>query len=788
MFLKASDGKIIKDLASPEKTFRVVALEQAIAGGSSRELLAFLERMQTQEKDDECMILLQHAIEVVREKMKPLSEVDEEYDPQAIPPDEIPDIFTKCNVPNKLRILLALKNSQVSALALWASREVRREKNPAVVSQMIRIFGTYWPMDGLKTLLEKVASGYLTVRFASLEALIAIAPDRLKDSLPLLLQDQDARIRATAVKGLAKIDKEEAQNHLECILLDKDVNKKLAGLQVAVVLPFSMVKPGLLKFLSVEKDPDLLEKAGWIFQINPDPEVPYRLLELLHQTDELRLPVLKEIMEGACRIIQDSGLLDEDFPVYLKKLEESIRRYRALHVINSTLNTLDENQAEPEKVDQDCIEEKDKALVREALQAPMPISITAVQKKCLQTIVQSTPAPPSPAKPLTAKDRKTVFLQLPDAQKVRFIAKLNAMDSEFYRESCEELGKDERAAPEVRAAVLRWAARLKIAGFEELASKWLNHSQEIFVVAGLQYLGKTDPEKTYNLIGRFLKSGSPKIRLAVFKILRDFDPMQGVSAIMAMLRASDKRNMAVAISCLMNIDFALVRDQVVEHLETSKAEALVEPVVALFQSNPHPENLFLLYRLEKVFQGPLRERICAVRNQNIALIKDLRLLNQTELNDLLGSLEQKHQSIKSKKIAPPPYSVKAIRSRQEGFFTKLRETMIESSAPLAVISLFFLFIGSIFWVGLIQESTASKKKVSSRSLLAAPLEIDGTVVSVIPEGQELRIEGSEQTLYQLRQNARSQHLRVGDRVKAIILPFRFIDGVVFARFQTVEKL
>lgn len=84
----------------------------------------------------------------------------------------------------------------------------------------------------------------------------------LIDDLPELLNSKDPQIKALAIEGLAKIDKEEALKHLQALLLSADLSDRLAGIQNCPFLPFEMVKPVLLKYFAAENHPELLIRAG----------------------------------------------------------------------------------------------------------------------------------------------------------------------------------------------------------------------------------------------------------------------------------------------------------------------------------------------------------------------------------------------------------------------------------------------------------------------------------------------------------------------------------------------
>ncbi len=208
----------------------------------------------------------------------------------------------------------------------------------------------------------------------------------------------------------------------------------------------------------------------------------------------------------------------------------------------------------------------------------------------------------------------------------------------------------------VREAALRAATRLGIGDYVPQATQWLHGKDEGLVSAALEYLGMFDAEKIIPMLGTFHASPSLKVRLTAMKVLSAHDPEQAVSLVIALLKSANPRHKSSATACLMSFDFALVREPLVDYLESMRDPGLLETVLSLFKSHPDPDNLFLLFRLSKCFTGEAAAQVQAAIDDGLAQIRDLQLMRPEVLTALVEAFPKRWEESQARKAAPPVYA------------------------------------------------------------------------------------------------------------------------------------
>ena len=79
-----SERDLLNELDAPVRSFRLFAIEQIIQSGSTSEVLQALQARLPGEDDQECRIMLEHAITMVR------SRVEGKVPQSALPPADFP--------------------------------------------------------------------------------------------------------------------------------------------------------------------------------------------------------------------------------------------------------------------------------------------------------------------------------------------------------------------------------------------------------------------------------------------------------------------------------------------------------------------------------------------------------------------------------------------------------------------------------------------------------------------------------------------------------------------------
>ena len=252
---------ILKALGDTHPSVRLQAVDrllQALPFGPELERI-LAERLQV-ERDEECLSLLRHACEAVRQTLEKPG-----YLRTTDPERETTVDFPSLPLPDRLRFLQGLRRESLRFFADQAPEWFLQEKNPIIAAALVKVFGKTWPSDRLQELATKLLSYPGSVRMAVLDLLIEKRPDALVRYLPKLLATRDPKLHLMAIRGLFKIDAPEALKYLEFFLYHEQRPEREMAILDLFHIPFSDIKPALFAFFTVESDLRLLEKAGALF-------------------------------------------------------------------------------------------------------------------------------------------------------------------------------------------------------------------------------------------------------------------------------------------------------------------------------------------------------------------------------------------------------------------------------------------------------------------------------------------------------------------------------------------
>ncbi len=803
-----------RDLASDNKGLRLHALERAIKLGASAELLGHLVARDGVESDPECRLLLQQATRVVKARLAALEPaVATAAVAEAATTSTWLAQYEAADAAGRLALLDALAPPQIRELAPRAPELFGAEREPVVAAQWVRLFARQWPATALPVLTARLYEASLSVRIAVLEALILLAPFTLMRDLPRLLTDDDARLRALAVTGLAAIDIDEALKHVERLLLCDDRDRRSAAIGSCMGLDFSRLKPVLFKFFAVENDPQLLARAGLLVAINPDPEVPFRLWELAENAHGDKAMRLKAIMQDACRCIDNAGVLGDGFPQYLERLKNWILQRATTRFVTDCIAQLGDDDTAADEALADAIrrsmqQDHVRAAFVEALQWPLT---AAVRQRVTDLLAAPPPAPiapatlapvnlpapprrrrvdaaPRPGSP-PARDMRsatgppaappaegdarplpgtgalraageprmpadtpsatqgsiplppaaTGAADEPPARRRSDVAapvcdRVAAVTAEVDAELAADAGGDDaaddgasgplptavpgdgnadapgatrpvasfvpggerwirrladlqpadrdRATPElaglvgdpsapatVRATAFRAAVRLEVPGFVEPARGAVTQSDVALGVAALEYLARYDAIHYIDYLARFLQAFGTRLPPMALRVLRLADPVAALELLAGWLHGNDPKRRSLALAAFVHFDFPLVRDALVEFLARAPSDHALATGLCLFQANPDPENLYLLYRLELAVRPAQAATVRGVRQ---AMGEALVALGQLTVGQLLqvdGACERRLAAEQKRTSAPtvqPAVRVDAVPLRGTG--------------------------------------------------------------------------------------------------------------------------
>ncbi len=331
-----------KELESPVRSARLLALQKAFFEGNSEEVLTALELRDLLEDDDECRLLLKQAIQAVRRRLgKVVAELQPAFDPAALH-----HRYQAAGSADRLLLLEDLDSRQRSALASRALDWFTHEREPALQAALIRMFGEFWPAGRLDLIVARIHDPSLSVRLAALGVLVKRAPHLIAADLEALAGADDPGVRALAIRGLFALEPSRGLASLSGMLLSPDPAQRRTALNVCLALPFEQVKPLVLQFIALESDTELILHAGRSFQLNPDVDSPYRLWEIAEESSPAKSAVVRRVLQGVCEAISTSNLLGEErkFHEYYQQLQEWIYRKAAGRFVQDCINRLTQEE------------------------------------------------------------------------------------------------------------------------------------------------------------------------------------------------------------------------------------------------------------------------------------------------------------------------------------------------------------------------------------------------------------------------------------------------------------
>ncbi len=723
---------IRKNLGVPVKSFRLYALEKAILKGNGQPLLDLLTARQTSEEDEECRLLFSHAIREITNRLGPQTAHS-----QGIPPDQKTFLAAFYAGPpeEKFRLLRAMPGDRLHELAQAAPELLEREDHPMIQAALIKTFGDCWPKNGLQVLVGRLSSKFLSVQISTLEVLGKIAPNSLLQKLPSYLQSSDPRIRTIAIRGLAQIDPDEAVRHLREMLFSADELTRLTGLENALSLSFDQVKESLYQFMAWEEQLPVIEQAGMLLVLNPDPETPFRLRMILEKASAAKARALELIQEQCFKAIETAELFGDAFPLFRQKYRQWLEKREKARK-DDALSSENEPVDHPEY---------------------MPADRFSLEGLSLPVALQIIPS-------WTSQDLPQVRAALP------------------------RVWKNTAIPPEVKGAGIRAATRLRLPDLAEIVEPFLHSPDARLVCPALLYFAAIKPDHLIPVLGKYLSSAHHRIKATALEILKSFDPAQALSVTFSLLTSPKPALQTAAFSGLQRFEFSLVRDRLTGLLRHSTSAEIAKMSLCLFQLNPEKENLYSLFLLEKALPGDLAAEARVVRAQNEKDLLDMGILTPATLLALAQSWEAKRVEDEKRILAPKPYSVETLREKSgegksvEAFF---RDRPLWFALVLALCAILLWRLDGRPGQ---PENAPNRHFLSEGTLVAKDMTIFGTVLENFPQVRQTLIRDEKGKFYLVLWNDATSPVSPGQKVKAVINPFRLgTDGKIIADLRQIQS-
>jgi hypothetical protein len=619
----------ITEISSPERVIRLFALEEAIQQGAEPAVLEVLQAQARVEDDEECRALLEHAIRAVSARISPAAGSREPCEAARFQSD-----YQAGDRETRLALLTNLSPSSLAGLGDLAPEMLTAEPDPRLKALLIKTLGAVWPEGLLSELFLHLRSETTGIFLAAFQVLVKRVPNQLVTYLPTMLHSPDLRMQNQALRALTIVDREEALNFAEEFLFSGRAVLQKIALANGFHLPFDRFKEKLFKLFAISEDQELLRAAGDFFLVNPDPEIPFRLLETLEKSSGPKAELLKELIRGTCQTIQAAGILEGDFDAFWQKLQETVREKHLLRNLRRDLTALlggAFSQGTFAKVLRRQLEDP---AHQAAITRLLTREFTPEQQQQIKSLLyEQTAGTPSSE---TADFPGSVGAQPAAAssldERVRRIAVLQVTPAPDEKELLRSIFQTPRPPLELLVTAVRTARIRQFPDFVNEITPLVKHPEDGVIAEAVEYLGLFRLDILSPHIGQLLKIGKPRIKSAVLETLRRHDAVGALRLIQLMIKDPQQRQ--GAIEWMVLLDFSLVRDTLTELMQGSIGDQEFDSGLVLFRSNPAPENLYSLYCLAQKLPPASAAQLREARQETVEILFSLQLLTNKSLDDL----------------------------------------------------------------------------------------------------------------------------------------------------------
>ncbi len=439
----------------------------------------------------------------------------------------------------------------------------------------------------MNDLVANLKSNEPSVVCAAIESLEAVEPDVLKANIVSLLLNNNVWIRSRAARSMCRWDRTEAIRYLAAMLFSKNILEREAALNHSLFFPFKQIEAILLKFLTVEQEPDLINKAGLVFMANPDSATAFRLYEAQQATRNLRSDMINGILMGVLNSLYQARLVSEVPLVQLKKIVNEYKNRKLKLYINHYSELLNSEESEIRLKAAiklcDLIRQKVanvEVLINDYLKSEKDESIASKVRLYLDSgSIKVNEEEIKDAK--NAENRKKIYalinkdnyskyisLLLPELKNVDFTEQLTIIHF------IEEFGEKQDSS---------------------YVLKCLESSNSDVQQAAIDCLLKIDQDALQPYLPNLIKSSSDQVKLSAIKAFAIFDKSEALTLLTQMMtsfRVIQRKN---ALFCLANLDFASVSDILLPALKQEKDKGLRNEMFNLFLDNANEEIFCEIY-------------------------------------------------------------------------------------------------------------------------------------------------------------------------------------------------
>lgn len=774
---------IIVELSAPVKTFRIFAIENAIKTGASPRLLEELKNCRAREDDPECIMLLEHAIASVSERLA--QDTTKKPGAKKVTLAE----FSKLDVKQQLQIvkLTGSGTFKNQGAAEGIRNLIKNSTHDVVKAEIVKKCWAFWPDDFSEFLENGLNSSSITLQHACLEAVINRSPETLQKHFDKLVTSADPVIRATAIRGLAKKYPRNAAIFLAESLRKGDYFARLAALRAVSIMPFNLNRISLLEFIAHEHDQRLLKIAAAIFLANPDREIPFRLADIIERTSSSRADFLRELQTNCCNMIRMAEVCP-DFPSYLKTLKKYPNRLKARNFVESCLTTYSSTEDKATRLElvkllRDKIETPEVAeAVDLALKQNNDSELLVLALKPAAKDEQIKTVSPSD-KLAEAADKQSDIL----ARLIRIRSKDKAKALETIKEAMQMT----KAEPAILASAFRAAGFADDDRWTEKAAHTVKSDNEDLVAASIEYLANFANDEFLLHIRKFINSPSLIIRTALLRSLCRQNPEDARELLNSMLLDRDRRVREKAISSLIHFEFSSIREYLFNFLSREKELELIKMAMPFYLVNPLLESTYDLFSLSRQSIPAAKPASETLQNLKETLVE----LSMADRNEISNYLDKKEKSAQEQATVEEQREAERLAEMAKKMkWQSISEKFSELSEYYGVLKNVFLggmLLAALFFFLAGSGDVNDVEPEKGFNPVASQIQVmDLTVQQVgLKDGAILTINQNQEKILVLPRPGKAFNVNPGARISIRAMPFRSnAEGVLIVKTIEVKLL
>jgi HEAT repeat protein len=573
---------------------------------------------------------------------------------------------------------------------------------------------------------------------SAVEALEKIAPDRLKDLIVPLLVNPNFGIRSRAVRLLHRWDPTEALRHFESMLFSNVESEKQAALFHAYFFPFKQIETLMLRFISMEKDPDLIKKAGLLFMANPNGQVPARLLEARQACVGTKFQLIDNILKGVLTSLYQAKIVKATPEQMLEVLENHFKQKRLKLFIERYSLGLKSGAAETrlkaaiklcDLVRYNIGEARE--LIENYLQKEKDeeskARVAQYYRSCLPESPEKTDQPP---------EKHEAEQQIGLANSID--EKNFTQSFAFAQEHFKELSVPQQVM--VLKAIERFGDKKQV----QLPTKALKSENSEVLAAAIDCLSVIDPDQLSPYLPQFIKHSSDDVREAAIKVFALFDKQQAIALVEKMLFSVQPLQRKQAILCCGHFDFQSVRHLLIKALKLEGDPENQQQICSLLRSNADEELFYKLYsdlKACKTSRKSLYEELVAAMADQLSTGENA--LDKQKLYEIAIQKLEEEEKFQSQRQAYRLEKIQQIREKPEKGIVidagLARFTVVAYSIGIILTALiWFLFLAP----DSNSKLSGVRSKTAQSRLLNKTVMVQGTISYVDNEKRLIEIENS----------------------------------------------